>query len=765
VSVLLTTVVVLFALFCHIMSVIATKWVVLGKLRPGAHAVYSWGFVRWWLVYKLMLSTPLLMTAGFLRETELFVWFYRGLGATVGHNVVLSGNTFGNIMCDFDLIEIGDEAFIDQGSTLAGHDVQRGMLLLGRCRIGKACIVGACCQVMPGTVLADNVELAPLSLANCSQKTNPHELWEGSPATLKATGSARRPAPKTRSLHALQNLGLAVIVVMVLGSILVPFQISHAIKSDTWSYIFLLAFAILPASMAFLVGVLIFKWLLLGRMREGVYKRTAWNSARLWFIDTLMQSAFTNLAIAVILDPSIGVPYLMRACGCKVGRECCLFYPQLRVGMELFTLEDSVFFGGQVMPCSMDWFHEDGIMFAGVILKERVFCANFSLLQPGTVMEENSILGLLSTVAPHTVCAANAAYMGSPADRVGQLKADEEADDGGISQTLLLQQLQRGEEAEYEDTGKAHYLVVVLVSCSMPMLSIGFFGMMTAGVYYGYTETQVVLQVENFFVQMMLLAVTMVFVFLVELLMAVAIKRICCPEFKGRHIAWGYGFLSWMVFMEVLASLSATILSNVQGTPLMAVWLRMLGANVGDGVYFDTVPPVETDCLDLEDNCAILEAPQSLVPHTLDRGMLQFARIRIGKNASVGINACLNLHSHVAEGAAVAPLSVVMKAEHVPAWSYGQGNPLVVSARAPIEYLEPSQLKAAIEASKEGLCSTLQRTCCCCKVVCCCCSGWNTPSTDDDGEQMKLLDGLSPGYGSMMSVPEAPLPLEIATYH
>ena len=34
-------------------------------------------------------------------------------------------------------------------------------------------------------------------------------------------------------------------------------------------------------------------------------------------------------------------------------------------------------------------------------------------------------------------------------------------------------------------------------------------------------------------VQMMLLAVTMVFVFLVELLMAVAIKRICCPEFKG----------------------------------------------------------------------------------------------------------------------------------------------------------------------------------------------------------------------------------------
>ena len=29
----------------------------------------------------------------------------------------------------------------------------------------------------------------------------------------------------------------------------------------------------------------------------------------------------------------------------------------------------------------------------------------------------------------------------------------------------------------------------------------------------------------------------------------------------------------------------------------MATWLRMLGAEVGDGVYFDTIPPVETDRL------------------------------------------------------------------------------------------------------------------------------------------------------------------------
>ena len=32
----------------------------------------------------------------------------------------------------------------------------------------------------------------------------------------------------------------------------------------------------------------------------------------------------------------------------------------------------------------------------------------------------------------------------------------------------------------------------------------------------------------------------------------------------------------------------------------MSTWLRLLGAEIGDGVYFDTVPPVETDRLEIQ---------------------------------------------------------------------------------------------------------------------------------------------------------------------
>merc|ERR1712034_252052 len=87
----------------------------------------------------------------------------------------------------------------------------------------------------------------------------------------------------------------------------------------------------------------------------------------------------------------------------------------------------------------------------------------------------------------------------------------------------------------------------------------------------------------------------------VELLMAVATKRLLCPRFEGRSPMWSCKFIAWEVFTEVLAMLGATVLPYIQGTPLMPWWLWALGATVGRGVYFDTLPPTETDCLVIED--------------------------------------------------------------------------------------------------------------------------------------------------------------------
>jgi len=638
---------------------------------------------------------------GFLRETAGIVWFYRAMGATIGCDVVLSGNTFGNILDDFDLIDIGDNAFIDQGCTVSGHDVQNGMLLLGRVHIGARCIVGACSTVMPGTDLPDGVEIGPMSLTNAELGASSGEVWQGCPAQLGQDQIAKVPHPRSLSMKALQIAGLVLIVIMLMISVAVPWLISIAITDTLLSNIFIMTVGILPFGVTFLALVLALKWVLLGKTRVGLYDATAWNMARLWLVDTVLQSSIMQLSLGLILDPTVGVPTYLRLLGAKIGTGVCLFYPQFRLGIELVEVRDGTVFGGQVMPCCMDWHHDSNtIELAPITLGEESFVANGVVLQRGTVLEEKATLGLLSCMPPFSCAERECAYMGSPARSMSTTREDDE------TQTLLLQSIVQGdEEAAAQDVGTAHRCVVSATSFVMPVLSMTFFSGLTCGMYYGTLWFSNVLHFESLVLKLLVLVLNMLLVVLVELVAAASIKRMFCPKFVGRTAMWSYSFLSWEIFGTVIAILSDTILSSVQGTALMASWLRLLGAEIGDGVYFDTAPPVETDRLVIKDGATLLNAPQSLVPHTLDRGMLQFAQITLEKNASISLNTCLNLHSSVGEGAVIGASSVLMKAEKVPAYEYAEGNPSMLSKHAPAAFL-PVETEDA-----------------CCRWLCQACSG------------------------------------------
>lgn len=239
-----------------------------------------------------------------------------------------------------------------QGATISGHDVQRGLLLMGKVQIGAQCIVGACSQVMPGAKMADGVELAPLSVMSSTQVTNPDEFWEGSPAELVAEREPRLPSQgRTPCLALLQFCFLMVLFMMIGGSFFVSYLISIPISdaaSSSLGNLFLLTLGTIPFALSFLILALVLKWLVLGKVRAGVYDRNAWNLARFWVIDTVMQCSIMNMGISICLDATVGVPTYLRLLGTKLGKNCVLFYPQLRVGLDLMELRDFSMFGGQV---------------------------------------------------------------------------------------------------------------------------------------------------------------------------------------------------------------------------------------------------------------------------------------------------------------------------------------------------------------------------------------------------------------------------------
>jgi non-ribosomal peptide synthetase component F len=82
---------------------LATKWLLLGRVRPGAVPIWGWFYVRWWLV-RLVVKATLGALFPFVRATPALNWFYRALGARIGRNVVIdSANLY-----DWDMLTIGD---------------------------------------------------------------------------------------------------------------------------------------------------------------------------------------------------------------------------------------------------------------------------------------------------------------------------------------------------------------------------------------------------------------------------------------------------------------------------------------------------------------------------------------------------------------------------------------------------------------------------------------------------------------------------------
>ena len=77
----------------------------------------------------------------------------------------------------------------------------------------------------------------------------------------------------------------------------------------------------------------------------------------------------------------------------------------------------------------------------------------------------------------------------------------------------------------------------------------------------------------------------------------------------------------------------------------MRTYLRILGAQVGERVFWDTFPPVETRALNIGDD-VVVEDGAMLLGHVVDHGELQFGLIHVGKGSVVNANVNIQPHTH-----------------------------------------------------------------------------------------------------------------------
>jgi non-ribosomal peptide synthetase-like protein len=156
--------------------VLALKWALLGRVRPGQHPLWSCWCSRWDFLFVVWAqqARPLLRR---LEGTLLLSGYLRALGMRIGRRVVL-GPGFSQVV-DPDMIAIGDEATVS--ATFQAHTFEDRVLKIDRVMIGEGATMGAGTVPLYGAVVGAAAFVAPHSVVMKRERLLPRVRYEGAP--------------------------------------------------------------------------------------------------------------------------------------------------------------------------------------------------------------------------------------------------------------------------------------------------------------------------------------------------------------------------------------------------------------------------------------------------------------------------------------------------------------------------------------------------------------------------------------------------------
>ena len=400
---------------------VAMKWLLLGRVKPGSHSIWSWFYVRFWFVQKLNeLSLDLLH--------PLFATLYvkpwcRAMGASVGARAEIS--TAASVA--HDLVEIGEESFIADGVEFGAGRARPGYLTLARTRVGRRTFLGNSALVPSGYDVADEVLIGVLSRPpeRSDGVVEKGSTWFGSPplrlptrqtAVQFSEGARFRPSSRLVAARLAIELirillPLTLFIVMFCLMLTIAGDLSELPNGRRWVFgMFPLLYLGFVAGIG--AGIVALKWLVVSRYRPMV--------APLWSMfvwrNELVTSAYENLAVPLLLEPLRGTPFInvfLRLMGCRIGRRVFTDTTDITEFDMIDVGDDASLNDGAALQTHL---FEDRVMKVGPIrLGRRTTVGSQSIVLYDARMEEGSSLGDLSVLMKGEVLPAGTAWEGAPA--------------------------------------------------------------------------------------------------------------------------------------------------------------------------------------------------------------------------------------------------------------------------------------------------------------------------------------------------------------
>ena len=629
-----------------ILAALAAR-VILRGVQPGAYTRGGRTHLRVWLAERLADELGATTLAG----APLVKFYARLLGCDIRKHVDLH-----SLPPVTGLLTLGKGCSVEPEVELRGHWIDGDVFHLGRIEVGANARVGTRSTLLPGARIGKRAEVAPGS--GVFGDVHAGELWSGAPAVH--IGEARGPwedeAPPNKPiwLGAYAASGIAASLVPAVGAA-AGIAVCWPWLKDADSVADLARITAIGVVPATLVGFVTTALVILGAvrllghgLREGYHPIHGGQGWRAWTTIRLLDEARTWL---FPLYSSTLTPVWLRALGARIGKDVeastVLMLPKMAdIGAGSFLADDTLVANYEL---GGGW-----IRIAPVKVGKGAFLGNSGMAAPGRKVPKRGLVAVLSAAPARGSAKKGTSWLGSPPQRLRR-----EAGESDTSRTTAPPQRLRVARAVVEALRIVPQSLhsALIAGSALTMLAVADrFSWLVAALTGGC-----VLVVAG----------------ALGGLSAVVAKWLLVGRLRVTEYPLWSSFV-WRneladTFTEVIAA--PWLIRANAGTPVLNLWLRLMGAKIGHGVWCETYWLPEADLIRLGDG-ACVNAGCVVQTHLFHDRILAMDTVTLGDGATLGPNSVVLPAAALGRHATVGPTSLVMRGESVPDKTRWLGNPI-----------------------------------------------------------------------------------------
>jgi non-ribosomal peptide synthetase-like protein len=619
----------------------------LRGVRPGDYPRGGTVHLRLWLAERFVDE----MGAANLAGAPWIRLYARALGASVGSDVDLH-----SVPPVTGMLTLGEACSIEPEVDLTGHWLDGDVLRIGPIAVGAQARVGARSTLGPGAEVGPGAALAPGSAVLGPVPAG--EQWSGAPARYR--GPARPPwgdqPPRNRRIW-LVAYGLSAVVLSLLPVLAGLAGLAVAVPAlraaDSLGQAAGRAYVWLPLSTVVgLVTLAVLVWAAVRLLAIGlvsgphpIHGRQAWQA---WATLRVLDEARTWL---FPLYSSALTPLWLRALGARIGQDVeastVLLIPSLTSVNDGAFLADDTLLGGYELGGG--WLRVEQVK-----IGKRAFVGNSGMAAPGRKVPKRGLVAVLSAAPRRGKAKAGTSWLGSPPTRLRRSGAV-----GDEGRTYAPPTRLKVARALVELCRLVPVMLGLAIGVSVVVvldLLADRFGWWVAALVSGL---------------LMIAAATA----------AAAVTTLAKWVLVGRLRPGDHPLWSAFVWRNELAdtfveSVAAPWFARpANGTPVLNLWLRSLGARIGRGVWCETYWLPEADLINLQDGVTV-NSGCVVQTHLFHDRVLSMDTVTLRSGSTLGPNGVVLPAATLGKHATVGPVSLVMRGEFVPDKTRWIGNPI-----------------------------------------------------------------------------------------